>query len=126
MVIDVFSKYTWVAPLKRKTGKAVTAAFESILRRYGGRHPRRLQTDKGKNLYNTTFAKMLDHYGIRHFATQGDAKASVVERFNRTLKGRMYQYFMAQDYMSVLPTLVEGYNKSQHRSIGMVPKHVTE
>ena len=94
-VIDVFSKYAWVAPLKSKTGKAVTAALESILRRSGGRRPRRLQTDKGKEFCNTTFAKMLDHYGIRHFSTQGDAKASVVERFNQTLKGRMYRYFTA-------------------------------
>ena len=115
--------------LKSKTVKAVTAAFESNFRRSGGCRPRRLQTDKGKEFYNATFAKMLDRYGIRHFSTQGDAKASVVERFNWTLKGRMYQYFTAQgtqDYVSVLPALVEGYNKSLHRSIGMAPKDVTE
>ena len=90
-VINVLSKYAWLAPLKSKMGKAVTAAFESILRRSGGRRSRQLQTDKGKEFYNATFAKMLDRYGIRHFSTQGDAKASVVERFNRTLKGRMYR-----------------------------------
>ena len=105
------------------------AAFESILQQAGGHHRRRLQTDKGKEFYNATLAKMLDRYGIRHFSTQGDAKASVVERFNRTLKGRMYRYFTAQgtqDYVSVLSALVEGYNKSLHRSIGMAPKDVTE
>ena len=72
---------------------------------------------------------MLDHYGIRHFSTQGDAKASVVERVNRTFKGRMYRYFTAQgtqDYVSVLPALLDGYNKSRHRRIGMAPKDVTE
>ena len=49
----------------------------------------------------------------------------VVERFNRTLKGRMYRYVTAQgtqDYMSVLPALVEGYNKSRHGNIGMPRK----
>ena len=58
----------------------MTAALESILRRSGGRRPLQLQTDKGKELYNKTFAKMIDRYGIRHFFTQGDAKASVVQR----------------------------------------------
>ena len=69
-----------------------------------GGHLRTYFTDKGKEFYNATFAKMLERYGIPHFSMQGDAKASVVERFNRTLKGRMYRYFTAQgtqDYVLV-------------------------
>ena len=31
-----------------------------------------------------------------------------------------------QEYVSVLPALVDGYNKTQHRSIGMAPNDVTE
>ena len=50
-VVDVLSKYAWVEPVKSKTGKAVTAAFEKILRRSDGRTPRRLQTDDGKEFY---------------------------------------------------------------------------
>ena len=91
--------------------------------------PLQLQTDKGKIFYNTTFARWLDQQGIRHFSTQGDAKASVVEQFNRKLKGSMYRYFTAKgtrDSLSVLPALVDGYNQSRHRSIGMAPKDVTE
>ncbi len=30
--IDVFSKYAWARPLKNKTGKEVTKAFDSILK----------------------------------------------------------------------------------------------
>ena len=47
-VVDVLSKYAWVEPLKTKTGVAVAAAFERILKRARGRHPVRLQTDAGK------------------------------------------------------------------------------
>ena len=36
-VIDVLSKYAWLAPVNSKRGKAVMAAFESILRHSGGR-----------------------------------------------------------------------------------------
>ena len=61
-------------------------AFESIVAE--GRHPQTLQTDKGKEFYNTTLQRWLKKEDIRHFSTLGDAKASIVERFNRTLKSR--------------------------------------
>ena len=101
-------------------------AFEKILK--GGRRPILLQTDQGKEFYNKTFQSFLDKEGIHHFSTHGDAKASIVERFNRTFKERMYRYFTAANtlrYEDVLPLLVRGYNASQHRSIGMAPKDVT-
>ena len=78
-VVDVFSKYAWVEPIKNKTGQAVTEAFEKILNQ--GRTPINLQTDDGKEFYNKTFRSLLTCKGIHHFSTSGDTKASVVERF---------------------------------------------
>ena len=92
-VVDVLFKYAWVEPVKSKTGKDVTAAFEKILRRSDGRTPRRLQTDDGKEFYNKTFQALMKRKDIVHFSTSGDTKASVIERFNRTFKQRMYRYF---------------------------------
>ena len=126
-VVDVLSKYAWVQPLKDKTGVALVKAFEKILKQ-GRRHPNRLQTDRGKEFYNRTFQRWLDEQGIHHFSTEGDAKASVVERFNRTLKERLYRYFTAANTLrfdDVLPELVQGYNATRHRSIGMAPQDVT-
>ena len=125
-VVDVFSKYAWVEPVKSKTGKAVTAAFEKILKH--GRTPRRLQTDDGKEFYNKTFQALMKRQDIVHFSTSGDTKASVVERFNRTLKERLYRYFTVKNtlkYLPVLKDLVMGYNRSYHRSIKMAPDQVT-
>ena len=65
---------------------------------------------------------------IHHFSTTGDTKGSVVERFNRTLKSRMYRYFTSANtykYLNVLQALVRGFNESFHRSIGMKPSEVT-
>ena len=126
-VVDVLSKYAWVEPLKTKTGVALVKAFEKIVRQ-GGRHPNRLQTDRGKEFYNRTFQRWVDEQGIHHFSTEGDAKASVVERFNRTLKERLYRYLTAANTLkfdNVLPELVQGYNATRHRSIGMPPENVT-
>ena len=41
-VIEVFSKYAWVAPVKSKDAAAVTEAFRQILNAAAPRHPNRL------------------------------------------------------------------------------------
>lgn len=45
-VIDVFSKFAWVVPIKTKSSSNVAQAFESILK--NGRIPHNLQTDNGE------------------------------------------------------------------------------
>ena len=124
-VVDVLSKYAWVEPVKSKTGKDVTAAFKKILKHSDRRQPLKLQTDNSKEFYNKTFEALMTRKGIHHFSTSGDTKASVVERFNRTLKKRMYRYFTVKNtlkYLPVLKELVTGYNRSYHRSIKMAPE----
>ena len=69
----------------------MTDAFVKILK--GKRKPQKLQMDDGKEFYNKTFQELMKRHDIRHFSTSGDTKASVIERFNRTLKKRMYRYF---------------------------------
>ena len=126
-VIDVFSKFAWVVPLKQKTGPAVSAALKGILK--GKRTPQTFQTDDGKEFYNRHVAKTLKEYGVRHFSTSGDTKANTVERFNRTFKQRLYRYvttFNTPTYLPALQALVKGYNASWHRSIGMAPRDVNE
>jgi len=125
-VLDVLSKYAWVKPLKAKTGVALVNAFDKILKQ--GRRPNRLQMDRGTEFYNRTFQRWLKDQRMHHFSTEGDAKVSVVERFNRTLKERLYRYFTAANTLrfdDVLPELVQGYNATRHRSIGMAPQNVT-
>lgn len=128
-VVDVLSKYAWSEPLKSKYGKDVTSGFEKILKRAGKtRVPLQLQTDAGKEFYNTTFQKLMKERGIHHFSTHGDTKASIVERFNRTLKTKMYRYFTASNslkYIDVLQPLVNQYNHTYHRAIGTKPDQVT-
>jgi len=125
-VIDILSKYAWVQPLKDKKGPTVVKAFDQILKE--GRQPLKLQTDKGKEFYNKDITQWLKKNNIKHFSTGGDAKAAVVERFNRTLKERLYRYFTAANtltFTDVLPELVKGYNASIHSSIKMAPQEVT-
>ena len=127
-VVDVFSKYAWVVPMKQKTGPQTAAALSSLFQK-SKRTPQKLQTDDGKEFYNKHVTKVLKDNGVRHFSTAGDTKASVVERFNRTFKQRLYRYmttYNTPSYLSSLPSLVDGYNASFHRSIGMAPKEVDD
>lgn len=125
--IDVFSKYAWTRVLKNKSGPEVTRAFESILNE--GRVPQKLQTDQGKEFFNKHFQDLMKKHDIYHFATATDLKASVVERFNRTLKSRMWRLLTATNsrrYIDVLQDITQGYNTGYHRSIKMRPVDVNK
>ena len=121
-VIDCFSKYAWVEILKSKTGSEVAQAFERIFKQ--GRRPMLLQTDKGTEFYNDKVKKLLDDRGIKLYSSDSDKKASIVERFNRTLKSRMWKYFTANEtrkWVDILQKLVHDYNHTFHSAIKMTP-----
>ena len=124
--IDVFSKYAWVVPLKDKTGGALVRAFRAIFA--SGRKPLKLQTDKGTEFKNRLMQKLLREENIDFFTTENeDIKAAVVERFNRTLKERLWRYFTKTKdtrYLDVLPNVVDAYNHSFHNSIQRAPVEV--
>ena len=122
MVLDVFSKYGWIVPLKDKKGKSVAAAFKKIFSE--GRKPEKLWVDKGKEYYNKNVKELLNSEGIEMYSTENEEKSSVCERWNRTMKTKMWKRFTAQnstEYIDMLPGLVEEYNNTKHRSIGMTP-----
>jgi len=127
-VIDVLSKFAWVAPLKNKTASEVAKGFESIISSSGHRKPWRLFTDRGKEFLGKPFQQYLEHMDIQHLVAHNtDVKASVVERYNRTLKTRLWRFFTQQQtftYLSVLPKIVKAINHSYHRSIKMRPVDV--
>jgi len=95
-VIDIFSKFLHLVPLRSKTGTAVSSAFQSIFKdpRYSTRRTIRLRTDKGKEFLNRQFQDMLQREGIQFEVCKNpDVKCSVVERDHRTIRDRLYKYF---------------------------------
>ncbi|KAL9960143.1 hypothetical protein ACROYT_G033554 [Oculina patagonica] len=56
-------------------------------------------------------------------------KAVVIERFNRTLKNKMYKQFTIQgntQYLEILPKIVKEYNNTKHSSIKMAPTEASK
>ena len=125
-VIDLFSRYAFAIPLRRKTARMVINAFKRI---FTQRKPEKIQTDKGLEFNNRFFKKFLAEQGILYFTSHDEGqKCGIIERFNRTLKTRMFRYFTAnntQRYLDVLSKLVEGYNSSYHTAIKARPVEVT-
>ena len=123
-VIDCFSKLAWCVPMKTKTGVETAEAFQRILDE-SGHIPMKFNTDKGKEFLNVQFQNLLKDKSITFFtANNPDIKASIVERFNRTLKTRMWKYFTAKQtwrYIDVLQQLMDSYNSRTHSSTGFAP-----
>lgn len=125
-VIDIFSKYAWAVPIKRKTGEEVTNAMESIFKR--GHIPKNLHTDRGKEFYNKTFQDLMNRCKINLYSTYSNLKASICERFNRTLKNKMWIQFNLRGnhkWIDILPDLIAEYNSRIHRTTKTKPKDVT-
>ena len=56
-------------------------------------------------------------------------KFSVCERWNRTIKTKMWKEFTAQgntQYLSILPKMLEQYNNTKHSSIKMTPAEASK
>ncbi|XP_065680649.1 uncharacterized protein LOC136094570 [Hydra vulgaris] len=82
MVIDIFSKYGWIIPLKSKTGIEVADAFNKIFK---DRKCAKLWVDKGLEFYN----KHVKALGVHLYSTENEEKSCVVERWNRTMKEKI-------------------------------------
>ena len=120
-VIDCFSKYAWAIPIKNKTAEEIIKSFDNIFKE---RKPLKLQTDKGKEFINKKFQNFLKTNDVVWFSTNSEFKASIVERFNRTLKTKMWKYFTQvgnRKWINVLDDLVYNYNNTYHTSIKMTP-----
>lgn len=127
-VINCFSKVADALPVKDKTASSVTEAMKVILLRDRNRM-KLLQTDNGKEYYNRLFNKLMSDHGIKHYSTNSEKKASIIERFNRTLKNEMYKLFSYKGtykWYDSLPDLISQYNNRYHRTIGMRPVEVSE
>ena len=76
-------------PLKRKTEQEVASAFSRILKE---QRTSKMWVDKGREFYNKDIKKPVELY-----STENEEKSCVIERFNRTIKEKMFKYFSANN-----------------------------
>ena len=127
-VIDLFSKYAFVVPLKDKKGISIANAFQSILNK-SKRKPTKIWVDKGSEFYNAFFKKWLQDNDIAMHSTNNEGKSVVAERFIRTLKSKIYKYMTSISknvYINKLNAIVNKYNNTYHATIKMKPIDVKD
>ena len=93
---------------------------KSVERDFQTEKPEKLWTDKGKEFYNTH----VNALGVELYSAENEVKSSVVERWYRTTKEKMFRYFTANNtyrYIDVLDDFVDQYNNTWHSSINMTP-----
>ena len=120
-VIDIFSKYAWIIPLRTKTAKEIIDSFSLIFKT---RKPNKIWTDAGKEFINKYFKKYLSDNNVEIYQTYNEGKAVVVERFNRTFKEKIWRYFTeykTKTYINVLADLVSEYNNTVHSTTKLTP-----
>jgi hypothetical protein len=125
-IIDVLSKYAWAKPIKNKTAATVLKAFKEILKE--GRKPNKLNCDSGSEFLNKKMETFLKQNNIIFYTSKSEKKSACVERWNKTLKSRMWRYFTHKNtrkYEDILQKLVKSYNETKHTSTGYRPCDVT-
>ena len=127
-VIDIYSKYAWVVPLKDKKGVSIINAFQSILNK-SNRKPSKIWVDKGSEFYNRSMKSWLEKNDIEMCSTQNEGKSVVAERFIRPIKKKIYKHrtsISKNVYIDKLDDIVNEYNNTKHRTTKMKPIDVKD
>ena len=131
VAIDVVSKKVYAEALKTKSAQEVKEAFKKIFQeaKESDTLPYKVQTDKGGEFINKVVRALAKEYGVKFFtAEDDDTKAQIAERFNRTLKKKLFKYM--SDHKGVwykpLPDFVNNYNRTVHTTTGMEPDRLNE
>ena len=127
-VIDIFSKYAWLVPLKDKKGTSIVKAFQIILKQ-SNRRLNKIWVDKGSEFYNSYFKKWLRDNDVAMYSTHNEGKSVVSERFIKTLKIKIYKYMTSISknvYIDKLDDIVDKYNNTYHTTIKMKPIDVKD
>lgn len=128
-VIDCFSRQGDARPLKSKQGVEVSQQMEDVILS-AGVTPVYIQCDEGGEFLSAHFQRVLQKYKIKFRIARNQHHAAIAERFNRTLKSKLFKYLTYKEterWVDILPEIVKGYNKTPHRSLGgLSPNDVTE
>jgi len=77
--------------------------------------PKMLWVDKRKEYYNKNVLDLLAKNDGKTYSTENEEKSSG-ERWNRTIKTKMYKQFTIQNntfYIDILPKILSSYNNSK-------------
>ena len=120
-IICSFTKKAWIFPIKSKKSDVVLKAFKSFINNVD-KIPRSILMDAGTEF--VLVRKWCAENNIRTYLPYSSFHGSFIERFNQSIKNRMYRWMdsnKTENYIDSLESILEGYNNSTHSSIGLPP-----
>lgn len=127
LVIDIFTKFIWLRPLKDKTGPEVASALRDIIKSCPFGAPKNIQSDEGKEFLNKHCREIYKNENINVYHVYTHLKAAIAERAIRTIKSKLYQHFTAKGsykWTEILQNIAREYNHRIHRTTEMAPVQV--
>ena len=127
-IVDVYSRFAWAFPVKRKTQQEIYTCLKQWLESLKV-PPKRMTSDAGTEFTSKKIVDLLRSYKIRQYVNQAGDKTTtgIVERFNRTLRdllGRNFARLGKLHWVEDLSNLVKNYNQSVHSTLGVTPEKV--
>ena len=135
-VLDGYTRYAWVIPLKHKDGLSVSNAFKEMMK-ISNRKPNKLWVDQGKEFYNKHMFKLFKfkkedilerdkngEYKNQIYSVFNASKNPIIERFNKTLTNKLWKQFTIQGnqkWLKILPAIVKKYNNTIYKTIYTTP-----
>ena len=130
-LVNIPTRYGYAVPFKGKND--TLHAFKAFMAeaRKNKQDVVRLETDQGSEFVNRAFHAYLASEGIKHTtALPGDhRKQGIIERFNQTLRGWIERWLTEKkvnNWIDVMPEILEYYNTRTHKTTGMAPADMTE
>ena len=129
VVVDIFSRFVRVEPMRNKNAETSKRAFLRLCFKRDQDviiYPRKLWVDRGKEFMGD-FRNFCEDIGTRIYHTHSETKAAYAERAIRSLKNIIYRYLEERDtekYLPALQSFVDTMNSRRNRSTGLVPKDV--
>ena len=125
-LIDIYSKYAWVAPSNDKKDMTITNAFQTIFDK-SRRKRNKIWVDKGSEIYDRPMKSWFQDSNTELYSTHKERKSVVAERSIRALKNKIYKYMTSISktvYIDKLNNIINKYNNIYHRTIKMKPVDV--
>jgi len=130
-IVEVPNRYGYALPVKGKddTFRAFSLFLDEAKK--NGHDVVRVESDGGSEFTNRRMQALMKERGIEQtIVAPGDSrKKGIVERFNGTLRGWIERWLTEKktnNWIDVMPQILDYYNTRKHRTTGMAPAAMTE